>query len=87
MLKEINDTLFFQSARFWFLLLDRVNFRVQVKDLRQEIRTLQQSLEIGDVNHINDVKLTATIHKTYLGVVVSRLDAIEAEGGVLFEAK
>jgi DNA-binding GntR family transcriptional regulator len=86
-LKEINDTLFFQSARFWFLLLDRVNFRVQVKDLRQEIRTLQQSLKIGDANHINDVKLTATIHKTYLGVVVSRLDAIEAEGGVLFEAK
>jgi DNA-binding GntR family transcriptional regulator len=80
-LEEINDTLFFQSARFWFLLLDRVDFRVQVKDLREEIRMLQQSLKIGDV------KLTTTIHKTYLGVVVSRLDTLEAKGGVLFEGR
>ncbi len=79
-LEEINDTLFFQSARFWFLLLDRVDFRVQVEDLRDEIRMLRRSLDIGDV------KLTASIHKTYLGVVVSRLDAIQAEGGALFEA-
>jgi len=86
-LKEINETLFFQSARFWFLLLDRVDFRVQVGDLREEIRMLQQSLDIGDVTHFKDVKLTATIHKTYLGRVVSLLDVIKAEGGVLFKIK
>ena len=54
--------------------------RVQVEDLKDEIRMLRRSLEIGDV------KLTASIHKTYLGVVVSRLDAIQEEGGVRFEA-
>ena len=79
-LEDINDTLFYQSARFWFLLLDRVDMRVQVEDLKDEIRMLRRSLEIGDV------KLTASIHKTYLGVVVSRLDAIQEEGGVRFES-
>ena len=78
-LEDINDTLFYQSARFWFLLLDRVDMRIQVEDLKDEIRMLRRSLEIGDV------KLTASIHKTYLGVVVSRLDAIQEEGGVRFE--
>ncbi len=78
-LEEFNDMLFYQSARFWFLLLDRVDMRVQVEDLRDEIRMLRRSLDIGDV------KLTASIHKTYLGVVVSRLDAIQEEGGALFE--
>ena len=87
LVNEINETLFFQSARFWFLLLDRVDFRVQVGDLREEIRMLQQSLDIGDVTHFKDVKLTATIHKTYLGRVVSLLDVIKAEGGVLFKVK
>ncbi|WP_170432389.1 MULTISPECIES: GntR family transcriptional regulator [Ruegeria] len=80
-LEDINDTLFYQSARFWFLLLDRVEMRVQVEDLKDEIRILRRSLEIGDI------KLTASIHKTYLRVVVSRLDAIQEEGGVLFEAE
>jgi len=79
-LKDINDTLFYQSARFGFLLLDRVDMRVQVEDLRDEIRMLRRSLEIGDV------KLTVSIHKTYLRVVVSRLDAIQEEGGTLFES-
>lgn len=78
-LGEFNDTLFYQSARFWFLLLDRVDMRVQVEDLRDEIRMLRRCLDIGDV------KLSASVHKTYLGVVVSRLDAIREEGGALFE--
>ena len=80
-LEDINDTLFYQSARFWFLLLDRVDMHVQIEDLKDEIRMLRRSLEIGDV------KLTASIHKTYLRVVVSRLDAIQEEGSVLFEAE
>jgi DNA-binding GntR family transcriptional regulator len=80
-LEDINDTLFYQSARFWVLLLDRIEMRVHVEDLKDELRMLHRSLEIGDV------KLTASIHKIYLGVVVSRLDAIQEEGGVLFEAE
>ena len=80
-LKDINDTLFYQTARFWFLLLDRIDMRVQANDLKDEIRMLRRSLEI------HDLKLIASIHKTYLGVVVSRLDAIAEGGGFLFDAE
>lgn len=80
-LKDINDTLFYQTARFWFLLLDRIDMRVQVNDLKDEIRMLRRSLEV------HDLKLIASIHKTYLGVVVSRLDAIAEGGGFLFDAE
>ena len=76
-LKEINDTLFYQSVRFWFQLLDRVDMRIQVEDLKDEILMLRRSLDIGDV------KLTASIHKAYLRMVVSRLDSIQKEGGIL----
>ena len=69
-LQEFNDTLFFQSARFWFLLLDQLDFRVQIEDLRDEIRMLRRCLDTGDI------KLISSIHKTYLGVVLSRLDAM-----------
>jgi len=80
-LKDINDTLFYQTARFWFLLLDRIDMRVQVNDLKDEIRMLRRSLEV------HDLKLIASIHKTYLGVVVSRLDAIAEGGDFLFDAE
>lgn len=77
-LQDFNDTLFFQSARFWFVLLDRVDFKVQVEDLTNEIRMLRRSL------HVGDTKLTASIHRTYLAVVLTHLDAIQADGGELF---
>ena len=80
MLSEFNDILFFQSARFWFLLLDRVDFRQQVEDLLDEIRMLRRSLGLGDI------RLTAAIHKAYLGMVLSHLDALQASGGALFDS-
>ena len=55
--------------------------RIQVNDLKDEIRMLRRSLEV------HDLKLIASIHKTYLGVVVSRLDAIAEGGGFLFDAE
>jgi len=58
-------------------LLDRVDMRIQVEDLKDEILMLRRSLDIGDV------KLTASIHKAYLRMVVSRLDSVQKEGGIL----
>jgi DNA-binding GntR family transcriptional regulator len=77
-LADMNDTLFYRSARFWFLLLDRVDMKVQVEDLKEEIKILRQSLEIGDI------KLIASIHNTFLRVVLSRLDALQKDGNIVF---
>ena len=79
-LKEFNDILFYQSARFWFLLLDSVEIHVVVADLKDAIRMLRRSQEIGDV------KLMASIHKTYLGLVLSRLDVFDKQGVTQFDA-
>jgi len=67
-LREFNDILFFQSARFWFQLLDLTDFDKQAEDLLQEITMLRRSLEL------EDVKLAATIHKTHLGLVLAHLN-------------
>jgi DNA-binding GntR family transcriptional regulator len=71
-LREFNDILFFQSARFWFLLLEKMNFRQQVEDLLDELRMIRRSLEL------KDVRLVATVHKSHLTMVLSRLDEMEA---------
>ena len=70
-LRDFNDILFFQSARFWFLLLETMDFRQQVEDLLDELRMIRRSLEL------RDVRLVATVHKSHLAMVVSRLDALE----------
>ncbi|WP_245479265.1 MULTISPECIES: GntR family transcriptional regulator [unclassified Mesorhizobium] len=70
-LRDFNDILFFQSARFWFLLLDKMDFGQQVEDLLDELRMIRRSLEL------RDVRLVATVHKSHLAIVVSRLDAME----------
>ena len=73
-LRNFNDILFFQSARFWFLLLEKMDFRQQVEDLLDELKMIRRSLEL------RDVRLVAMVHKSHLAVVVSRLDAMEADG-------
>ncbi|RWO77403.1 GntR family transcriptional regulator [Mesorhizobium sp.] len=70
-LRDFNDILFFQSARFWFLLLEKMNFRQQVEDLLDEMRMIKRSLEL------RDVRLVATVHKSHLAMVLSRLDAMD----------
>ncbi|MBM7045523.1 GntR family transcriptional regulator [Rhizobium lusitanum] len=72
-LRDFNDILFFQSARFWFLLLEKMDFGQQVEDLLDELRMIRRSLEL------RDVRLVATIHKSHLAIVLSRLDAMEVE--------
>jgi hypothetical protein len=52
--------------------------KVQVEDLKDEIKILRQSLEIGDI------KLIASIHNTFLRVVLSRLDALQKDGNIVF---
>lgn len=71
-LRDFNDILFFQSARFWFLLLEKMDFRQQVEDLLDELRMIRRSLEL------RDVRLVAVVHKSHLAMVLSRLDAMEA---------
>ncbi|MER8498432.1 GntR family transcriptional regulator [Mesorhizobium sp. M1312] len=71
-LRDFNDILFFQSARFWFLLLEKMDFRQQVEDLIDELRMIRRSLEL------RDVRLVATVHKSHLAMVLSRLGAMEA---------
>ncbi|QKC86721.1 GntR family transcriptional regulator [Mesorhizobium sp. NZP2077] len=71
-LRDFNDILFFQSARFWFLLLEKMDFRQQVEDLLDELRMIRRTLEL------RDVRLVATVHKSHLAMVLSRLDAMEA---------
>lgn len=70
-LRDFNDILFFQSARFWFLLLEKMDFKQQVEDLLDELRMLLRCLEL------RDVRLIAIIHKSHLAIVLSRLDAME----------
>jgi DNA-binding GntR family transcriptional regulator len=69
-LRKFNDTLFYQSARFWFLLLDDIDFGEQVDELLHEMEMLHRSLELGDV------KLTASIHKAHLGLVLAHLNRV-----------
>lgn len=70
-LRNFNDILFYQSARFWFLLLEKMDFRQQVEDLLDELRMIKRSLEL------RDVRLVATVHKAHLAIVLSRLDAMD----------
>ncbi|KUM24025.1 hypothetical protein AU467_31765 [Mesorhizobium loti] len=72
-LRDFNDILFFQSARFWFLLLEKMDFRQQVEDLLDDLRMIKRSLEL------RDVRLVAIVHKSHLAIVVSRLDAMDRE--------
>ncbi|MEI9415341.1 GntR family transcriptional regulator [Mesorhizobium sp. Cs1321R2N1] len=72
-LRNFNDILFYQSARFWFLLLEKMDFIQQVEDLLDELRMIKRSLEL------RDVRLMATVHKSHLAMVLSRLDAMDRD--------
>jgi DNA-binding GntR family transcriptional regulator len=78
-LREFNDILFFQAARFWFLLLEKMDFRKQVEDLLDELRMIRRSLEL------RDVRLVASVHKAHLTMVLSRLDEMEAASAQQFK--
>ena len=73
-LSNFNDILFFQSSRFWFLLLERMDFKQQVNDLLEELGMVRRGLEL------RDVRLVATVHRAHLAIVLARLDALEASG-------
>jgi DNA-binding GntR family transcriptional regulator len=73
-LRDFNDILFFQATRFWFLLLERMKFGQQVEDLLDELRMIKRALAL------RDVRLVATVHKSHLAMVLSRLDAMERQG-------
>jgi len=67
-LRDFNEVLFFQSARFWFLLLDELDFAEQTGALRDEIRMIRRALTL------EDIKLVASIHKAQLAMVLSSIN-------------
>lgn len=78
-LRKFNNILFFQSARFWFLLLDELDFTEEVTALLEEISMIRQALEL------KDARLLAAVHKTQLMAVLSRIekmheDSLKASG-------
>lgn len=76
-LRDFNDVLFFQSARFWFLLLDELDFAEQAGALRDNIRMIHRALAL------KDIKLAAAIHKAQLAMVLSVISRHDD----LFEAR
>ncbi|MTI43211.1 DNA-binding GntR family transcriptional regulator [Roseibium hamelinense] len=66
-LRGFNEVLFFQSARFWFLLLDDLDFAEQAGALADEVRMVRRALAL------KDVKLVASIHKAQLAMVLSSI--------------
>lgn len=66
-LREINEKLFFESARFWFLLLDELDFAEQVRALSDEISMIRRAIAL------RDIKLAAEIHKSHLALVLSSI--------------
>lgn len=71
-LRDFNEVLFFQSARFWFLLLDELDFAEQAGALRDEIRMIRRALTL------KDIKLVASIHKAQLAMVLSSINQHDA---------
>jgi len=71
-LRGFNDVLFFQAARFWFLLLDELDFAEQAGALRDESRMIRRALSM------KDIKLVASIHKNELATVLSSFNQNEA---------
>jgi len=67
-LRDFNEVLFFQSARFWFLLLDELDFAEQAGALGDEIRMIRRALTL------KDIKLVASIHKAQLAMVLSSIN-------------
>lgn len=74
-LREINEKLFFESARFWFLLLDELDFAEQVQALIDEISMIRRAIAL------RDVKLAAEIHKAHLALVLSSIRQQSAGSG------
>ncbi|WP_420336734.1 GntR family transcriptional regulator [Roseibium sp.] len=74
-LREINEKLFFESARFWFLLLDALDFEEQVTALSDEISMLRRAIAL------RDIRLAAEIHKSHLALVQSSIRQQSAYSG------
>jgi len=74
-LREINERLFFESARFWFLLLDELDFAEQVRALSDEIAMIRRAIAL------RDVRLAAEIHKSHLALVLSSIREQSAGSG------
>lgn len=74
-LREINEKLFFESARFWFLVLDELDFVEQVRALSDEISMIRRAIAL------RDIKLAAEIHKSHLALVLSSIRQQSAGSG------
>lgn len=72
-LRKFNNILFYQSARFWFLLLDELDFEEEASALLEETKMIKRALEL------KDVRLVTAIHKTQLMAVISRIEQMQID--------
>ncbi|AEV36349.1 transcriptional regulator, GntR family [Pseudovibrio sp. FO-BEG1] len=70
-LKDFSDQLFYQTARIWFLLLPNLNWKEELEDVLEEIKTLKRFMTHDNVTAIG------RIHSAYLSLVLSRLEGVE----------
>ncbi|GAA0772269.1 GntR family transcriptional regulator [Roseibium denhamense] len=70
-LRDFSDTLFYQSARYWFLLLPRLDWDTEVQDMLDEVRLTTRCLEAGDI------PAAVTTRKVHLSLVMARIAKIE----------
>lgn len=70
-LRDFSDTLFYQSARYWFLLLSRLDWDTEVQDMLDEVRLIARCLEAGDI------PAAVTTRKVHLSLVMVRITKIE----------
>ncbi|XYK80474.1 MAG: GntR family transcriptional regulator [Labrenzia sp.] len=70
-LRDFSDMLFYQSARYWFLLLSRLDWYTEVQDMLDEVRLIARCLEAGDI------PAAVTTRKVHLSLVMARIAKIE----------
>lgn len=74
-LREESDRLFYQTARIWFQILPRFDWRRAVLELQQEIDEVHQAMAR------NDLKAVGLIHRNRLSTVMILLRQILDEEG------
>lgn len=70
-LREILDSLYFQSARFWFEMLSHLEWDEETLEMLDEVRMIKRCLQL------NDIPAAAAVRRVHLSLVLSRFGKIE----------
>ncbi|WP_422035756.1 GntR family transcriptional regulator [Roseibium sp.] len=71
-LRDFSDVLFYQSARYWFLLLSHFDWKSETREMLDEVRLLKNCILLGDI------QAAALSRKLHLALVLSRIAHIES---------